>query len=198
MELNRRVGRGRLSELFGPVAAETDKLIRTIGLPRIAQRSLELASSEARALLEAYARGVNACLALGKRPLELTLLRHEPEPWQPIDSQAWAQMMAFTLSTNWDSELLHGALTAKLGPERAARLRGELPPENPIVIPGHTWAAMYADAVARMRGAAELMPLAFGGASNNWVVDASKSTTGRPLLANDPHLALQMPSIWYE
>src|SRR5581483_10431758 len=76
MELNRRVGRGRLSELFGPVAVETDKLIRTIGLPRIAQRSLELASSEARALLEAYARGVNACLALGKRPLELTLLRH--------------------------------------------------------------------------------------------------------------------------
>jgi penicillin amidase len=198
MELNRRVGRGRLAELFGEIALGTDQLIRTIGLPRAAEKSLAATPPEIRALLDAYARGVNECLSLGKRPLELTLLRHEPEPWQPLDSLAWAQMMAFTLSANWDTELLHAALVAKLGPERAARLRGELPSENPIVVPDHTWSALYEDAVSRMKAASELMPLAFGGASNNWVVDGKKSTTGRPLLANDPHLALQMPSIWYE
>jgi penicillin amidase len=201
LELNRRVGHGRLSELFGELAFGTDRLLRTIGLGRAAYTSLQRADEPIRELLEAYARGVNAYVDKNRKrlPIEFTLLRLDPEPWQPIDSLAWGQMMAWGLSTNWDSELLNGALIAKLGPERAARLKGEYPKDNPIVLPDHRWAALEAEVIAEFKAAQAWLPMtSVQGMSNNWVVDGKKSVTGKPLLANDPHLGLQMPSIWYE
>ena len=201
LELNRRVGHGRLAEAFGAVAFETDRLLRTIGLGRAAHRTLAHVPDESHALLSAYARGVNAWLAKRRKPLELTLLGIEPEPWEPIDTLAWANMMAWGLSANWDAEVVSAALVAKLGPERAARLRGEYPREHPIVMPDHTWAPMLEELQREFTAAGEWLPgvlAGVSGMSNNWVVDGEKSATGRPILCNDPHLGLQMPSIWYE
>jgi penicillin G amidase len=201
MELNRRVGRGRLSELFGELAVPTDTLLRTIGIPRAAQASFEDADAESRRALECYARGVNAFIDGHKwrLPIEFMLLRTRPEPWQPVDTLAWGQMMAWALTTNWDSELVNAALLARVGVEKAARLKGEYTQENPIVLPGHTWERLLESFREQFRAAEGWLPLAgVGGMSNNWVIDGHKSKTGKPLLANDPHLSAQMPSIWYE
>jgi penicillin amidase len=201
MEMNRRTGHGRLAELFGPVAASTDQFLRTIGLARAARNDWQALGAAERRTLEAYTRGVNAFLAAnGKRlPLEFTLLRAKPEPWSPIDSLVFGKVMAWSLSTDWDMELINAALIAKVGPERAARLMGDHASANPIVLPGQTFAALAQPIIAQFREAQSLLPLGgMGGMSNNWVVDGVKSVTGKPLLANDPHLALQMPSIWYE
>jgi penicillin amidase len=164
-----------------------------------AEATLAALDGETRALVDAYAEGVNAFIAGGPRPLELQLLRVRPEPWRAIDTLAWAQVMAWGLSVNWDSELLNAALVARLGPARAARLMGEYPRENPLVVPGAEWEALLARVEAELRAAEPWLPLAgLRGMSNNWVIDGAKSSTGKPLLANDPHLAPQMPSIWYE
>src|SRR5262249_48366368 len=124
MELNRRVGHGRLSELFGELAFDTDRMLRILGFGRAARENWDAPDGEPRWALEAYARGVNAFVAMnpGKWGLEFTLLNLKPEPWTPVDSLVWTKMMAWGLSTNWDSELINAALVAKLGPERAAKL----------------------------------------------------------------------------
>jgi penicillin amidase len=199
MELNRRIGHGRLSELFGAIAYGTDRLLRKIGLHRAARATLGALDPETLRLLHAYACGVNAFLDGGHRPLELVLLNVRPEPWQPLDSLAWIQMMAWGLSTNWDTELLRAAFVARVGEARAARLKGEYPRDNPIVIPGETWSATLDAVVAELEAARPWLPIgAFAGMSNNWVVDGTRSASGKPLLANDPHLSPQLPSIWYE
>jgi penicillin amidase len=201
MELNRRVAAGRLSEMFGALAFDTDRLLRTVGLARAAEGSVAAMGDEERTLLDAYSRGVNAFIERNPRRLglEFLLLRHRPEPWRPVDTLGWVHMMAWGLSTNWDAELVNAAVTAKLGPVRTARLKGEYARENPIVLHDSDHAALYERALSEFRALATWMPQAgLAGMSNNWVVDGTKSTTGQPLLANDPHLSLQMPSIWYE
>jgi penicillin amidase len=201
MELNRRVGHGRLSEAFGALAFDTDRLLRILGFSRAARENWDATDGETRVAMEAYARGVNAFIEghPGKWGLEFTLLNLKPEPWTPVDSLVWTKMMAWGLSTNWDSELINAALVHKLGPERAARLHAEYPAGNPTVIPGAPVGALAEKILTQLKELQSLPGLQglFGG-SNNWVIDGAKSTTGKPLLANDPHLALSMPSIWYE
>ena len=121
MELGRRAGHGRLSELIGESALELDRLVRTVGFGRIAasvERDCPPATHEA---LEAYSAGVNACLAAEPRPPELLVLRHRPEKWSPSDTAAWSLIMAWSLSASWESKLLNGAgeedgLRAQLDP----------------------------------------------------------------------------------
>jgi penicillin amidase len=201
MELNRRVAHGRLSEIFGRIAIDTDRLIRTLGFTRAAQNDLAHLDAEAERALKAYALGVNTFVEANanRLPVEFTLLGFKPTPWEPTDSLAWGKFMAWGLAVNWDSELLHAALIDRLGVERAARLQGEYHRENPLVLPDHTYAEMLEQLIAHFDAARQWLPVGgVGGASNNWVVDGTKSTTGKPLLANDPHLTLQMPSLWYE
>lgn len=201
MELNRRLPSGRLSEVVGQVAFGTDKLMRIIGLQRAAKNDWMHASEDTVLALNAYARGVNAFLEThhNKLPLEFTFLRFAPEPWRPLDSLAWGKMMAWGQGLNWDAELLRAAILDKLGPERTAQLLGQdISATNPIIlnqvpIPG------FDGLVAELRAAKQFLNLtAPVGMSNNWVVDGTRSVTGKPLLANDPHLPLQMPSLWYE
>jgi penicillin amidase len=202
MELNRRIGHGRLSELFGALAFETDRFLRIIGLSRAAHNDLHHLDARTRAALNHYARGVNTYIeqanAAKKLPLEFLLLRHTPEPWQPADTLVFSKLMAWSLSCNWDSEILQAALIGKVGPERAMRLKGEYDAANPLIIPQQTYAQVAESVLAQFREMATLPLGAMGSMSNSWVVAGAKTTTGKPLLANDPHLALQMPSIWYE
>jgi penicillin amidase len=197
MEINRRTATGRLSELFGDVALDTDRLTRTFGFNRLAQADLDAASGEMQEVLDAYAVGVNVFLDQtdGRLPVEFTLLRHWPEPWTPVDSLAWARVMIWNLSHAWAGEIVRARLVEKLGPERAADLEIRYPERNPITLPqGIEFNRLTPDGVLEsVEG--PFLGRAFG--SNGWAVAADRMTTGAPALCNDMHLQLQLPGIWY-
>ncbi len=221
MEFQRRLAAGRLSEVVGEATVEYDRIFRTLGIYRAAEADAAALDDEARRALDAYAAGVNAYIAArrGRLSLEFSLLRFEPEPWRPADSLSWIKVMAWTMSCNWVSEIIRARLAARLGPRRAADLEPPYPADNPPIVhgpespagaspPPNGWGsqALY-EALKDLAGflpfkpaerrAANLPPLQAGG-SNQWVVAASRSVTGRPLLANDTHLPIQLPAAWYQ
>ena len=122
MELQRRIGHGRLAEVFGEVALDTDRFVRVMGFARVARRELDLLSDEARAAVDAYVRGVNAFLEhnRGRLPVEFALLRLAPEPWRPVDVLVWGKMMAQNLSRGWVGALLRAQTPAALEAIRQA------------------------------------------------------------------------------
>ncbi|HVY97985.1 MAG TPA: penicillin acylase family protein [Dongiaceae bacterium] len=177
MEMMRRVGAGRLSEIVGAQALPVDKLMRTLGLHAQAEQQARAASPALKQLLAAYSAGVNAFLAEGRTlPPEFQLLRTRPEPWTPVDSLVWGRIMALQLSSNWNAERLNLTLKQTIPPDLFRLLRPEAQSFAGLPTP---W----------------LGPL--NEASNNWVVGPAKSESGAPILANDPHLGLTAPSIWY-
>jgi penicillin amidase len=197
MEINRRTATGRLSELFGDVALDTDRLTRTFGFNRLAQADLDSASEEMQEALDAYAVGVNVFLDQtdGRLPVEFTLLRHWPEPWTPQDSLAWVRVMIWNLSHAWASEIVRARLIEKLGPDRAADLEIRYPERNPITLPqGIEFNQFTANGILEAT-TGPFLGQAFG--SNGWAVAADRMSTGAPALCNDMHLQLQSPSIWY-
>ena len=201
MELNRRIVAGRLAELLGQPALPLDRWMRTLSLRHAAAREAELLSSEAVQLLEAYAEGVNARIAEGRLPVEFTMLRHTPEPWTPLDSTSWMKMMALTLSVNWEAEIVRARIIDAIGPELAAELEPDYASGMPYVVPeGIDYSCLGESALERSEAAEAVSgPAAVDGlGSNNWAVHGSRTDSGAPLLANDMHLGLTMPSIWYE
>ncbi|MSQ63399.1 MAG: penicillin acylase family protein [Betaproteobacteria bacterium] len=196
MEMNRRIASGRLAEIVGPGALETDRFVRTLGVRRAAEANLRTLDTETRALLEAYAAGVNAFLASDPvLPLEFWLTGARPEPWSPADSIAWVKMMAWDLGGNWRNELLRMRLARNLP---LARIHELLPPYPGDPVPviadlKELYSSMERDAVRLAR----FVPDNEGLGSNNWVVSGARSASGKPLLANDPHLGLTAPSVWY-
>ncbi len=227
MELQRRAGSGRLSEVLGEVTLEADRFFRTIGLNRAAEAEFETLDADTRGTLDAYAAGVNAYLASydRRKPVEFKLLRFDPEPWQPVDSLYYAKLMAWNLGCNWDSELIRARLAARLGADRAADLEPLFPADNPAIVrgqglfegampPPNGWRSESLRDVLRLveglilpramdpsRTEPPPGPLqagAKGGGSNQWVVAGSRTGSGLPLLANDTHMLLQIPAIWYQ
>jgi penicillin amidase len=203
LEFNRRVGAGRLSEVLGEATLKSDRFLRTIGLYRAAQADLAILPAETLAALQAYADGVNAFIDThrDRLPLEFTLLGFKPEPWTPTDTLAWGKVMCMDLGGNWEDELLRAQLVAAFGEEKARQLIPPYPDQGPSIIPQEARSygrldtsllEAYADVKALLSAEGE------GLGSNNWVVDGTKTASGRPMLANDPHLGIQMPSIWYE
>ena len=209
MELLRRSGQGRLSEIFppsliGPGIVNTDRTLRGLGLYRAASDSVGALSPGTRAVLEAYAAGVNAWIGEPQRQygLELTLIkllsggRYKPEPWQPADSLVWAKLMALSLDGNWRAELLRLRLLRKVGEDNLKFLM-DRPSESgdatlslaKQVLNGLDLDRLYRDtdnAATRKREA-----------SNEWVLSGAHSVSGKPLLANDPHLDFSFPGTWY-
>jgi penicillin amidase len=122
MDFQRRLTAGRLSEVLGAEAVPVDRWIRTLGMRRVAEQEVSLFEADLHANLEAYTAGVNARIAQGRLPIEFTLLRYQPEPWVVADTLTWIKMMSWTLSVNWEAEILRARLIARLGPERAAEL----------------------------------------------------------------------------
>lgn len=200
LDLNRRVASGRISEIAGPDALPADRFLRRVGLRRIAREEAGLLEGDTRAMLEAYAMGVNSGVSAARRlPLEFTLLRLRPEPWEPVDSIACAKLLALGLSCNWDAELQRLRLLAAVGPEVAARLHLVYPQSNPTILADTaTKAGPHAGAelLELYSAAAAWLPSSVG-ASNAWAVGPGRTATGRPLLCNDPHLEPSVPSIWY-
>jgi len=194
MELARRIGAGRLAELFGAPAIEQDRLARRSALRETAEAELRRTSPLGVELLEAYAGGVNAYMQerASDLSLEFELLELEPEPWTAVDCLTVAKWLSYLLSSNAEAELMRGQLVDAVGLEDAYLLTGlALPPE--ALRSAH--AASYPLNIAR----ADRMPAYIHtGGSNAWAVDATRSASGRPLLAADPHMSLSMPSVFYE
>jgi penicillin amidase len=204
MEMNRRIGSGTLSEVLGDATLDDDRFIRTLGWRRVAEMEADSLEGESKILLEAYAAGVNAFIdsRRGSLPLEFTILGFEPEPWTPADSISWAKVMAWDLGGNWEAELLRAQLIESVGEEKAAELSPLYPDDAPLIVPPEVegYGGMHVEDVeARYAPLKRLLGAGGPGVgSNNWVVDGSKSATGMPLLADDMHLPLNLPSIWYE
>jgi penicillin amidase len=200
MELARRAASGSLAEVFGPVALDADRLLRRVGLRRAAEAEFAQLAEEMRENVEAYAAGVNAFIEGNRNrlPPEFLILRFRPQPWTPVDGLTIGKFVGWTLSGNWDTEIVRSWIVERLGPEEAARMEPGYPVGAPLIVPpGAECRGLGAPLLEELRKVQELVG-AGGGGSNNWVVDGHKSVTGKPLLANDPHLPLQMPSIWYE
>jgi penicillin amidase len=207
MEFNRIVGQGRLASLFGEGALEIDKIMHVLGLPQAAERDWALLAPETRAALSAYAEGVNAYLSTheGRLPVEFTVLGVEPRPWRPVDSLTWGKMMALNLSQNHPFEILRAHLIAKLGEPVARRLMAPYPANGPVIVPPGVqgYANLPVPDVDRTRlallpGLSMISGIGQAWGSNGWVVAGSRTASGRPILANDTHLGLQLPSVWYQ
>jgi penicillin amidase len=202
LETHRRIGAGRLAEAFGAPALETDKFLRALGVRRAAAAQWAKAPPEVRSGIEAYTAGINAYLgqAMRARPPEFVILGLQPEPWTPVDSVAWAIMMAWDLGGNWNTELQRMRLALKLPVARIDELIPPYPGDKPLVTTDY--AALYREwkVDAKLGTQAQLAAPESGiegVGSNNWVVHGSHTTTGKPLLANDPHLKLSAPALWY-
>lgn len=201
MELNRRIGSGRLSEIVGSIALEVDRFSRRLGMHRSAAAEVERLSAHNRRILDAYSRGVNTFIEHNRSrlPLEFTLLRYQPALWQAADSIQWAKMMGWNLGGNWETEIVRAHLIAKLGVERAMQLEAGYDPHHPLIIPpGVEYQGINARMLAQYDQIKLLSGFGIMGGSNNWVVDGTKSMTGAPILCNDPHLGQAAPSIWFE
>ena len=197
MEMNRRIGAGRLSEMFGERSLIADKFLRVLGVYRVAEANFAKLDAETRAAHQAYADGVNAFLEQrdGPLPPEFVILGHAPEPWRPADSLVWIKMMAFNLSVNWRTELLRARMIRRLTVEQIAEAFPPYPGDAPVALPDLAW--LYRGLpLASIQASAPAPPAAPNG-SNNWVVSGARTVTGKPLLANDPHLGLAVPSVWY-
>jgi penicillin amidase len=203
MEVNRRLGAGRLAEMFGKQAAHFDGFMRMLGLYRHAEATVANLDSQTQAVLAAYAAGVNAFLdrkrdgpmpTILRLPPEFLIFRHAPEPWRPADSILWAKVMAWDLGGNIRSELMRALSSRHLTPERVAEFLPPYPGDDSIPLPDLS--VLYAELPFQTLLAGAPLPTP-GAGSNNWVVAGSRSVTGKPLLANDPHLRLASPSVWY-
>ncbi len=201
LEVMLRFGSGRLSEIFGDLSLPLDRFIRAVGWNRAARRLCAQWDDLSWEMSEAFAAGVRAWLShMPAKPVEYEIL--QLDPYFPDDREAAelaaaaSILMAWGLSTNWDAELLRVQIADQLGWEAMTTLFPELGPEPGAVVAGKGGGR------ANRRSALDLLREAprfpKGQGSNNWVVAGRRSATGRPLLANDPHLFAQLPSIWYE
>lgn len=200
LDFLRRIGQGRLSEVFGAATLDSDRFLRTLGIYRTALREVDVVAPDTRAALQAYADGVNKFVDTHRDapPIEFVLLGIGWEPWQPADSAVIGKIMAWDLGGNMQSELVRADVLARLGPEAARVLFPGAPSESPSILSPSGGASLRIPGLESLRsvsGAMDDAPLGLG--SNSWVLSGTRTATGRPLLADDTHLALRNPSIWY-
>ena len=202
LETHRRIASGRLAEAFGEPALETDRFLRALGVKRAAAAQWAKASPQVRAAVTAYTAGINAFIqtAMKARPPEFVVLGLQPELWTPEDSLAWATMMAWDLGGNWGTELTRMRLALTLPVARIDELLPPYPGDKPLI--DVDYAALFRQLNVDGRLGQQALNFApesgvEGIGSNNWVVHGSHTDTGTPLLANDPHLKLSAPALWY-
>lgn len=221
MDFWRHISAGRLAEMFGSSQVEADMFLRSLGFEAIAAEELTLISPRARDILDSYADGVNAYLdthsgsevSLEYAVLPLQNSGYEIEPWRPVDSLMWAKVMAWDLGGNMGAEIARTQLGQTLTAEQVEELFPPMPADKPVIVEqGQESVAPTvppivignaARAIAAVSGSVHEVWETTGGGfagigSNNWVVGGEMTESGLPLLANDTHLAIQMPSIWYE
>jgi penicillin amidase len=228
MDFWRHIGSGRLSEMFGDSQLETDQVLRTLGFARLAQEELHAFDPTSKEILEAYTAGVNAYLSERQGAdlsLEYLVLKainadYQPEPWQPLHSVTWGKVMAWDLGGNMDAEIEMAALLKDLSPDQIADLVPPYPDDKPVIVPGFAisgkpgegfaaaqerlaYLSAISPALEALKQKTNLLDSVLGSrgvgiGSNSWALSGELTGTGKPYLANDPHLGAQMPAIWYE
>ena len=205
MELTRRVGMGRLSEVLGEPALQIDKMFHTLGLWRHAQKISQSLDDDTRKALQAYADGVNQFIVThaGKYPIEFDMLKIEPEPWTIEHSILVSRLMAWELNYSRWIDLLLAELVQRFGEAKAKEIFPYWPDNAPLIIPKELKGKTIAEdlrplfeAEGACRSLLGIRALESG--SNAWAISGAKSVTGKPMLANDPHLILMSPARWYE
>jgi penicillin G amidase len=206
MEMQRRIGAGQLAEILGPSALDTDKFLRTLGIRRTAAVQFAKLDAPTKEALTRYSKGVNTAIAQitrdGMLPPEFQLLRTKPQAWEPEDCVAWSLMMSWDVGSNWTKELSRMQLSQSLSAEQINQVL-PLTSSPPVAI--RDFVVLYRSlglTSAQAESTQNLLAMVprvgvEGIGSNSWVLASSRSTTGKPLLANDPHLSLQAPSLWY-
>ncbi|MBT3189937.1 MAG: penicillin acylase family protein [Anaerolineae bacterium] len=226
MDAWRHIGSGTLSEMFGDAQVETDSFLRTLGWRQTAEVEYASADGDAKIMLDTYADGVNAYLTEGRTGTELSLeygilklinADYTPEPWTPIHSLTWGKAMAWDLRGNMGAEIERAILLNTLTAEQVEELFPPYPEDHPVIVPtiGENVALTESVSLSALQDTTTtsvlenvnanfalldglLGPAGAGIGSNSWVVDGSHTNTGMPILANDPHLGIQMPSIWHQ
>jgi penicillin amidase len=222
MDIARRAGEGRLAEIFGKEALETDKFLRSLDLPTISQKTWKSSSKTSRFILEQYSNGVNAFIDEHKTGLsfEFGALGYLPEEWQPTDCILISRMMAFEMSIGFWSDIAFGEIADKLGVERASELIPSYPNSAPFIIPSekkpivsstpkptsqtetlplfnnHDAISSTANLLASLRHFMGMNGSGVG--SNSWAMKTTATSDASTILANDPHLSLSMPARWYQ
>jgi penicillin G amidase len=193
LELQRRLAQGRLSEVLGEGALREDIWMRTLGLQHAATESIPYLSAEAMAALRAYSDGINAWVKqAASLPIEFQLLGVGFEPWTPYDSLSWQKVFSLTLSGNMYDEMRRNLLQGRLSPAQLKYFYPYDPAPTTVAA-----APLKNNIIAQSKAL-----LAFGighpfTGSNAWVVAGKYTQSGHPLLANDPHVGLQLPALWY-
>ncbi|MCY3413859.1 MAG: penicillin acylase family protein [Candidatus Heimdallarchaeota archaeon] len=196
MEMNRRTASGRLSEIFGSMALDTDRTARTFGWRRIGIEDWNNAEEPIKEAVNAYVAGINAHLNSldTKSPLEFFLIKHKPELWDHEDVMALSRLMIWKLSHAWYGELIRASIIDAVGPEHAKELEIEYPEDNPNTLPDDIEFNIYLDeTLKKIKGPWIKQSLG----SNTWVISKERSATGTPILSNDMHLPMQLPSLWF-
>lgn len=199
MDLSRRQASGTLSEIAGKATVRQDKFFRTLGLRRWADRSYVSYSKHGKDVLQWYADGVNAFIhraeQKGKLPVGFQLLGYKPSPWTPVDSLTIGKYMAYDLGGHWEGQAFRYYLLEHFSKKKAMALFPSYPKNAPTIL--KTVQNNPIQIEKSFAAATPILPNPFNG-SNDWVVSGEKTASGKPYLANDPHLGLATPSIWYE
>lgn len=222
MDLMRRAGMGKLSEIFGTKTIKFDLMFRTVGFKELAKKLFNASSEETKRICSSYAKGINEFLVINKEnyQIEFDLLGYKPEKWEPWQTFIMARLMAWELNLGWWTDVVYGQLAEKIPYEKFMRLIPDYPKDAPTILKNSDFGMRNAEL--------KIKPSLFGtnlkqsirnellkfyelnksfrefmgwhdsqSGSNSWVVSSKRSETGRPILANDPHLIYSLPSKWY-
>jgi penicillin G amidase len=202
MDVARRAAMGRLSEIFGAETVQIDQMFKTVGIYKNVVDNYYKENPMAKKILEAYSKGVNAFLhdAKGKYPLEFAMLGYDPFPWKPEHCLAIAKLMAWELNLSWWSDITFAQLVQKFGAEKAKELLPDFSENASTIIPSDLKNVAlipgdFIKADQQFRNFTGFVGTHIG--SNNWIVNGKMSASGKPIIANDPHLALSAPGRWY-
>ena len=202
MDIARRAGAGKLSEIFGEKTIPFDKMFLTVGIKRNLIKNYAKSNRNNIKLLKAYSRGVNFFIknAGGKLPIEFSVLGYEPEEWRPIHSLIIMRMMAWELNIGWWTDFAYTELVQKVGVEKAKEILPAYPKDAPVIIPKSIANLpkinnSFVRVEKQFRKFLGLRGTHIG--SNSWVVDGSMSASGKPIIANDTHLTFSAPVKWF-
>lgn len=222
MDITRRAGLGRLSEILGPAALDFDLMFRTAGFEDLAKKLYDNAKPESKKIAQAYVKGINTYLKLsdGNYSIEFSLLNYEPEKWEPYQVYLIARLVAWELNLGWWVDAVYAQLQNKLPVEKLNQLVPSYPEDGPTIIQKSTeklrteqsekispnnLTIINEQTIQQLQIFLEMNLKArqflglnetYSG-SNSWTVSGKLSNSGMPILANDPHLMYSMPSKWY-
>lgn len=200
MELLRRLSKGQLSEILGPKLISTDTFFRTIRLKQFGEEYIRQQAKDTPGyeISSAYIKGINHFIKTGPTPIEFDILKIKKTPFTTADAISVAGYMAYSFATGFKSDPLYSFILDSLGEEYLQDLEYKLSTRPPLKLLTQTHASMgkIAGLVADIE--TKFSPIGFFEGSNAWAVSGTRTKSGRPILAGDPHIAYSCPSVWYE